>query len=40
MRSYLIIPCGSKKVNGQAFDWWAGNENKNLKLEFIPAHKQ
>ena len=28
----LAYYCGSKKVNGQAFDWWAGNENKKLKL--------
>ena len=35
LASFLAI---AKKVNGQAFDWWAGNENKNLKLWSLFPH--
>ena len=36
LASFLAI---AKKVNGQAFDWWAGNENKNPKLwSLFPHH--
>ena len=29
LASFLAV---AKKVNGQAFDWWTGNDNKNLKF--------
>ena len=29
LASFLAV---AKKVNGQAFDWWTGNDNKNLKI--------
>ena len=29
LASFLAV---AKKVNGQAFDWWTGNQNKNPKL--------
>ena len=35
LASFLAV---AKKVNGQAFDWWAGNENKKLKLWSLFPH--
>ncbi len=35
LSSFLAV---AKKVNDQAFDWWAGNENKNLKLWSLFPH--
>ena len=29
LASFLAV---AKKVDGQAFDWWTGNDNKNLKF--------
>jgi hypothetical protein len=35
LASFLAI---AKKVNGQAFDWWTGNDNKTLKLWSLFPH--
>ena len=35
LASFLAV---AKKVNGQAFDWWVGNEDKNLKLWSLFPH--
>ena len=35
LASFLAV---AKKVNGQAFDWWTGNETKNLKLWSLFPH--
>ena len=35
LASFLAV---AKKVNGQAFDWWTGNDNKNLKFWTLFPH--
>ena len=35
LASFLAV---AKKVNGQAFDWWTGNQNKNPKLWSLFPH--